>query len=151
MRGWSIEDFGKRPSSLSALQHLCGNACNAGRKKMQKAYLDLFGWNFDVRCCILHMLQLGHYSTQHVCLVMIPYNMSASSGFKALRRSTLSFFIAAMVSHLHLCQRTLVSALLAVAAVLSVEPSVNRDSDPPCLRAAYGTILEHGAAPMVSL
>ena len=46
-----------------------------------------------------------------------------------------------MVSHLQLCQRALVSALLAVAAVLNVEPSVSRDSDPPCLRAAYGTVL----------
>ena len=46
-----------------------------------------------------------------------------------------------MVSHLQLCQRALVSALLAVAAVLNVEPSVSRDSDPPCVRAAYGTVL----------
>ena len=46
-----------------------------------------------------------------------------------------------MVSHLQLCQRALVSAVLAVAAVLNVEPSVNRDTDPPRLRAAYGTVL----------
>eukprot|EP00435_Cladocopium_sp_Y103_P037481 s2657_g9.t3 len=46
-----------------------------------------------------------------------------------------------MVSNLQLCQRALVSALLAVAAVLNVAPSVNRDSDPPSLRAAYGTVL----------
>ena len=50
-----------------------------------------------------------------------------------------------MVSHLQLCQRAFVSALLAAAALLQVAPGVNRDSDPQALREACSKVFRKAA------
>ena len=50
-----------------------------------------------------------------------------------------------MVSHLQVCQRAFVSALLAAAARLQVAPGVNRDSDPQALREACSKVFRKAA------
>ena len=54
---------------------------------------SLFSGNCQAGCCLLHVRQLGHHT---------PHKVSVPSGFKAFLYSNLTYFIVAMVSHLHL-------------------------------------------------